>query len=573
MQTTSAPEVARLHLSLACTAAAAAATSPRALRRQLRLLLSPLAPLCDIRDVSTGDTPLVAAVRGSLGYSRPIRRALIAALVTDAGVDPRETAADGTSPWDAALDLSVVGVLDALVVCAGYGVNEPSRSGKLPLHVVLDAGSYHHSEITPSQQVEQPLSMQLGQVTTCCVDSGHNEDMEVDPQLAERARTRALDALLALGADVNAIDSSGCTPLDVAMRTGNMQDFCLLLDHGADQNFVDHNGATPLHLVAAKLQHLYVAVATAHSLTSSNMSRSPLSLPFRLASREETSVSCFSWNSRNQSRTGTVTKSSSTSSSVCSKGEDSSEIDCSPVSKSPSSDSLDIPVYPQLSSVSVPVTSFTNAPLTDSAVAANAMKAIAAEQEQLLGCLDALAQRGVPVNARNRDNRTALDIILDLGVSRTSSSVESRHTARDSHRVHSVLLALQAACVLLRAGAVDSSEESVALAASLRNRDGRKSALEQVIAARSARSNRYDVPRPSLDDRASSRIVLPQLGIAARRIVRRQARAEQKNAASKAKTLSRSSSAPSAVFRDNGARLIMKMAYVQEYCPVAKVVQ
>ncbi|OIQ92587.1 phosphocholine transferase AnkX [mine drainage metagenome] len=57
--------------------------------------------------------------------------------------------------------------------------------------------------------------------------------------------------LLAHGADVKASDSEGLTPLHAAVLAANADIATLLLDKGADVNAVTDTGKTPLHLAAA----------------------------------------------------------------------------------------------------------------------------------------------------------------------------------------------------------------------------------------------------------------------------------------------------------------------------------
>ena len=66
-----------------------------------------------------------------------------------------------------------------------------------------------------------------------------------------RAELEAAQCLLARGADINARDDVGWTPLYCAVRTKEIQAVRLLLEHGADVNARDNFGDTPSLLGSA----------------------------------------------------------------------------------------------------------------------------------------------------------------------------------------------------------------------------------------------------------------------------------------------------------------------------------
>lgn len=67
------------------------------------------------------------------------------------------------------------------------------------------------------------------------------------------SRVSAAEALLRGGADVNAFDGQGLTPLSHAAKSGSPQLVKLLLRHGADAGLANSDGSTPLSLVRREL--------------------------------------------------------------------------------------------------------------------------------------------------------------------------------------------------------------------------------------------------------------------------------------------------------------------------------
>lgn len=65
--------------------------------------------------------------------------------------------------------------------------------------------------------------------------------------------TRATDALIKAGSDVNRAANNGATPLHVAAWWGNAEAIAALVSAGAKVNQRDKDGGTPLHAVAVSL--------------------------------------------------------------------------------------------------------------------------------------------------------------------------------------------------------------------------------------------------------------------------------------------------------------------------------
>ena len=72
---------------------------------------------------------------------------------------------------------------------------------------------------------------------------------------AEYCDTKIIAYLIEQGADINALDNSGCPPLFIAMKTGNMDVSRLLIDSQANINIVTSHGLSLHHFVnASKLK-------------------------------------------------------------------------------------------------------------------------------------------------------------------------------------------------------------------------------------------------------------------------------------------------------------------------------
>lgn len=85
------------------------------------------------------------------------------------------------------------------------------------------------------------------------METGSKDEVtsELDSKLlSEVAENCDLDECLRLlseGADVNARDADGCTPLLWAVLSGNMEVASLLIEKGADINSSNNDGETALH--------------------------------------------------------------------------------------------------------------------------------------------------------------------------------------------------------------------------------------------------------------------------------------------------------------------------------------
>ena len=71
---------------------------------------------------------------------------------------------------------------------------------------------------------------------------------------AEIGDVEVIRKMIEYGADINAGDSHGCTPLHIASEGSGLKDGSvhrLLLEHGAEVNARKKDGSTPLHMASA----------------------------------------------------------------------------------------------------------------------------------------------------------------------------------------------------------------------------------------------------------------------------------------------------------------------------------
>ena len=137
--------------------------------------------------------------------------------------------------------------------------------GRSALHAALKAGQSEAAQWILFHSLQQEH-----------VDSSRSfQDQRSRPRLATIAdekgtqpihlaacihETTTLQLLLDAGAELNSRDSSGCTPLVYATRTGSLPLVEFILNRAADVNTQDVNGQTPL-MIASRLGHMASAQA------------------------------------------------------------------------------------------------------------------------------------------------------------------------------------------------------------------------------------------------------------------------------------------------------------------------
>eukprot|EP01046_Picozoa_sp_COSAG06_P033041 COSAG06_NODE_3345_length_5477_cov_51.455188_2_plen_961_part_00 len=217
-----------------------------------------LAAGADARAANTnGYTPLHAAAtsREEGGHDAVVEKLLTA------GADANAAEKDGNTPLHRAATSGKEAVLDALLA-AGASTSMANKNGNTALHLAIDEG---HDAVLEKLLVKHLLAAGADAITA---DDDGNTPLH---RAAANGRYSVVKMLLAAGADTSMVDKNGNTALHSATSMGMFDkngEFLhsaageghdddavveKLLATGADANAANKDGITPLHLAAARI--------------------------------------------------------------------------------------------------------------------------------------------------------------------------------------------------------------------------------------------------------------------------------------------------------------------------------
>lgn len=215
-----------------------------AVMADLRLLRALIVAGVDLNRFHAGLTPLLAATRDSW-HGRP--EAVMTLLAN--GADPRRADNEGQTPLHHAARSSDPGVA-ALLLDAGAVLDALDHHGASPLACACEAGNWRLAKFLLERGARpDPLG---GQPVLHAAASGEDDPVGVQLLLRHKAK-------------VDARDDAGRSALRVACAAGNAEIAAALLAAGADRNAADGEGITPL-LASAAAASLPVLQVLAPSL-------------------------------------------------------------------------------------------------------------------------------------------------------------------------------------------------------------------------------------------------------------------------------------------------------------------
>ena len=173
-------------------------------------------------------TPLHWAAR--LGHAAVIR------TLIRAGCNTHIQNGDQWTPLHEAVERGHVDILGALIA-AGADVNARDRFGQAPLHEAVSRG--HINAVRALIAAGADVNVSIG--------DGFGTPLHAASRCRDNSNLDIVDTLVTAGANINAQNAYGKTPLHVASQSGHISIIHRLVQAGASMDARDRNEQTPLH--------------------------------------------------------------------------------------------------------------------------------------------------------------------------------------------------------------------------------------------------------------------------------------------------------------------------------------
>jgi len=169
-------------------------------------------------------------------------------LLLSCGAEVGPARSNGMTPLHTISEKTSCKVLE-LVISKGANINQKTKNGVTPLHLAASYGNVDAVQLLLKKGADARAELDGGGTALHAL-------LLSDP--SERIAALIVDALLSSGADVNARNHDGDTPLHCAARLGYCGVMARLLNAGSNVNAKNFSRSTPL-LVAIHWQNRQVA--------------------------------------------------------------------------------------------------------------------------------------------------------------------------------------------------------------------------------------------------------------------------------------------------------------------------